>query len=121
MGGSSMVLIESLTKIDFVGDIKREYIYRMFKSEFSVESKGRKVEIQSYGIEVEKQDIKDGQVLNIERDYAKNISSQRHKVHNMMKMLCDNQVSPIHLVDILGESIDYHIADFDDLVNEAAY
>ena len=37
-----MVLIESLTKIDFVGDIKREYFYRMFKSEFSVEKKRQK-------------------------------------------------------------------------------
>ena len=116
-----MVLIESLTKIDFVGDTKREYFYRMFKSEFSVEKEGKKVGIQSYGIEVERQDIKDGQILKIERDYVKNISPQRHKVHNMMKLLCDNLASPIHLVDILGESIDYHIADFDNLVNEAAY
>lgn len=121
IGGSSMVLIESLTKIDFVEDVKHEYFYRMFKNEFSVDREGRKVGIQSYGIEVERQDIKEGQIVNIEREYVKNISPQRHKVHNMMKMLYDNLVSPIHLVDILGESIDYLIADFDDLINEAAY
>ena len=37
------------------------------------------IELQSYGIEIERQDIIKGSIINIERDYVKNISCQRYK------------------------------------------
>jgi len=116
-----MVLVENLTKTDIADDVKHEYFYRMFKSNISVDSQDGKIEVQSYGIEVERQDVIDGCITNIERDYVNNISPQRHKVHNLLKMLCDNLVSPIHLIDVIGENIDYYIVDFDNVIKEAAY
>ncbi|WP_407644975.1 DUF6514 family protein [Clostridium polyendosporum] len=41
------------------------------------------------------------------------ISPQRHKVHNLLKMIYDNGVSPRHLIDILGEYVDTYVIDFD--------
>ncbi len=116
-----MLLVENLTKTNIDENIKHEYFYRMFKNEILVDCKDGKIEVQSYGIEIERQDIEDGIVTGIERDYVNNVSPHRHKVHNLLKMLCDNMVSPIHLIDIIGESTDYYISDFDSVVSEAAY
>lgn len=78
------------------------------------------IEIQSYGIELERQDFVDGQLTGIERNVIRSISPDRHKVHNLLKLLYDNEVSPIHLVDVLGEKVDEYIIDFDDIAREKA-
>lgn len=116
-----MMLVENLSKSNFEKEVKHEYFYRMFKNELLVDGQEGKIGVQSYGIEIERQDIADGLVTGIERDYVKNISPHRYKVHSMLKMLCDNTVSPIHLIDIIGESTDYYISDFDNVVRKAAY
>ncbi|MBI6873250.1 DUF6514 family protein, partial [Clostridium aciditolerans] len=79
------------------------------------------IEVQSYGIEIERQDLVDGKLVNIERDCVKSISPERHKVHNLMKLLYDNNVSPIHLIDVLGDYIDEYIVDFDKEIKDIAY
>lgn len=116
-----MILVENLTKANFDNNVKHEYFYRMFKSEILVDGQDGKIEVQSYGIEIERQDIANGAVTGIERDFVKNVSPHRHKVHNLLKMLWDNTVSPIHLIDIIGETTDFYIADFDNVVTEAAF
>lgn len=116
-----MILVENLTKAIFDNNVKHEYFYRMFKSEILVDGHDGKIEVQSYGIEIERQDIAQDGEKSSHRDFIKNISPHRHKVHNLMKMLCDNTVSPIHLVDVIAETLDYYIMDFDKVVTEAAY
>jgi hypothetical protein len=116
MGGSFMIIIENLSKKLTENDVKHNYFYRMVKSQMSVSMYGELTHVQAYGIEVERQDIVDDVVVFIERDCVENISPQRHKVKNLLKMLYDNNVSPIHMIDILGDYIDEYIVDFDEML-----
>ena len=79
---------------------KMNYFYRMTFGRF----KGRQV----YGIEVERQDIINGGLVNIERNSVNNISTDKEKV----KRLSKNNVSPIHLIDVIGEYVDEYVSDF---------
>ncbi|MDU5109047.1 MAG: DUF6514 family protein [Clostridium sp.] len=67
---------------------------------------------QAFGIEVEKQDIVDGEVVAIERDYIEKISNIEDKVRELLSLIHNYQVSPVHLVDILGEYVDNYVVDF---------
>lgn len=113
-----MVVIESMSRSEVFDEITHNYFYRIIKGQVTLPIGGEKIVVQSYGIEIERQDIKDGNVVNIERDSINSISPQRHKVHNLLKMLYDNSVSPIHLIDVLGEYVDEYIIDFDKEMKE---
>lgn len=115
------MVVENLVRTEDVEKIKYNYFYRLLKGTISISCEKDTVEMQSYGIEVERQDMLDGKVINIERDSVKNISPDRHKVHNLLKLLYDNSVSPIHLIDILGDYIDEYIVDFDKEITCIAY
>ena len=115
-----MVVIENLIKKVVSEDVNHNYFYRLVKSHISVLINGDPTMVQAYGIEVERQDIVDDTVIFIERDRVENISPQRYKVKNLIKMLYDNTVSPIHMIDILGEYIDEYISDFDEPLKNIA-
>jgi hypothetical protein len=115
-----MVVIDNLSKKVTDGDVKHNYFYRLVKSEISVLAYDEPIDVQAYGIEVERQDIIDDTVVCIERDCVQNISPQRYKVKNLLKMLYDNTVSPIHMIDILGDYIDEYIVDFDEVLKNIA-
>lgn len=119
-GGIHMMVVESLSRTEKIGDITYLYNYRIIKSYISMEVEDDLVSSQAYGIEVERQDIVNGVVVNIERDSIESISPQRHKVHNLLRLLYDNAVSPIHLVEVLGEYVDTYIMDFDINVRNAS-
>ncbi|WP_438335105.1 DUF6514 family protein [Clostridium cochlearium] len=115
-----MVVVEDLKKVYKEGELEHNYFYRMTKGNIYLSGYKNPIELQSYGIEIERQDIIKGSIINIERDYVKNISCQRYKVHKLLKLLYDNFVSPIHLIDIIGEYIDNYIKDFDNELKEIA-
>lgn len=105
-----MVIVDSLNSTNIRDGKESKYIYRLLKNIFK--------ESQAYGIEVERQDFVDGEIINIERDKIELISNNRYKVNELLRMLYKHEVSPIHLVDILGEYVDEYIYDFDDLGNQ---
>lgn len=115
-----MLIVESMTRSECVKEIKYIYNYRMLKSVISMHNNIETIELQSYGIELERQDLVDGLLTGIERNVIRSISPDRHKVHNLLRLLYDNEVSPIHLVDVLGDKVDEYIIDFDDIVSEKA-
>jgi hypothetical protein len=115
-----MVVVESLSRHACRDKLKYNYIYRMTKNNLLIRIEETVSEIQSYGIEIERQDIEDGRIVNIERDCVKSISPQRYKVHELLKLLYNNEVSPIHLIDILGEYIDKYIIDFDEVLKDTS-
>jgi Family of unknown function (DUF6514) len=80
------------------------YYYRMTKEDF--------MGGQAYGIEAERQDYLGNKLIKIERDEVRKISNIKEKVENLLNLLNDNLVSPIHLVDILGEYVDKYVSDF---------
>lgn len=113
-----MVVIESMSRSEVADDVIYNYFYRIVKGQVTLPIGSDKIVVQSYGIEIERQDIKDGNVINIERDCINSISPQRYKVQNLLKLLYDNNVSPIHLIDVLGEYVDEYIIDFDKELKE---
>ena len=120
IGGTYMIVIENLCKKVTDDNVKHNYFYRLVKSEMSVSMYDEPTKVQAYGIEIERQDIIDDVVVFIERDCVENISPQRHKIKNLMKVLYDNTVSPIHMIDILGDYIDEYISDFDEVLKNIA-
>ena len=113
-----MVVLENLTKKVTDDEVKHNYSYRLLRSQISVSMYNEPTEIQAYGIEIERQDVIDDKVVFIERDCVENISPQRHKVKNLLKMLHENTVSPIHMIEILGDYIDEYIIDFDEMLKD---
>ena len=85
-------------------DKEIKYSYRLTKEYY--------LNGQAFGIEVEKQDIVDGNVIAIERDYIGKISNIEDKVRKLLSLVHTYQVSPVHLVDILGEYVDNYVMDF---------
>lgn len=67
---------------------------------------------QAFGIEVERQDLRDGVLSNIERDSVDIISTKEEKVRFLLELLYKNNVSPIHLIDIIGSYVDEYVEDF---------
>lgn len=119
-GGSKMVVVENLCGSNSLGNIKYVYYYRMMRNNLKLAYNNEIIEVQSYGIEIERQDIINDRIIGIERDSIINISPDRHKVHNLLKLLHDNTVSPIHLIDVIGCYVDEYISDFDMLIKETA-
>ena len=99
-----MYIVEEMNSNRKEEGIEVQYLYRLLKSEYH----GRDV----FGIEVERKDIVQGKTVNIERNSVKLISPKIEKVRNMLFTLYRGEVSPIHLIDILGEDIDTCVFDF---------
>jgi hypothetical protein len=114
------MIVESMVRNEICEDMRKNYFYRLTKNKVSLELGQDTMEVQSYGIEIERQDILNNSIVNIERDSVKSISPHRHKVHSLLKLLYDNCVSPVHLIDILGDYVDEYIVDFDEALKEIA-
>lgn len=99
-----MYIVDSLYS-NYKNDEKEsKYSFRMTKGEFDCG--------QAFGIEIERQDVIDGEVVRIERDSISKISNKEEKVKELLDLVYKYQVSPVHLVDILGEYVDNYISDF---------
>lgn len=108
-----MVVVQNINKLVSEDNIEYSYSYRVIKSDISIKLKSGSISVQAYGIEVERQDLKNNELINIERESVQYISPHRHKVQQLLKLLCDHTVSPIHLIDVLGEHIDEYVIDFE--------
>ena len=53
------------------------------------------------------------EINNIERDSVEYISPALYKVNSLLSLLYNNNVSPVHLVDVIGEYVDEYVEDFD--------
>jgi len=111
-----MEIIENLSKTEAIDGRKFKYFYRLTKSSFKTTHNNEKVNVDCFGIEVERHDIINNCIVKIERENIERISPYRYKVHNLLKFISDNAVSPIHLIDVLGEYTDKYVMDFNDSV-----
>ena len=109
-----MVIVEQLTRADQNEGKSMIYSYRMIKKIVTLPFYDLCSEVQCFGIEIERQDLINGVVISIERDSVEAISPYRHKVRELLKLLYDNKVSPIHLIDVLAEYIDEYVLDFNE-------
>lgn len=103
--GEITLIVKESVNITFERNEKTmDYYYRLTEENYG---KG-----QAFGIEIERQDIKDGKVINIERDSVNMISNNEERVKNIFNLLYKNNVSPIHLLDVIGEYVDEYVGDF---------
>lgn len=107
------MVVESIVRRERFGDKDHIYYFKMTKYSIKMNGTHLPYEMQSYGIEIERQDMLEEKLIKIEKDCIKFISPHRFKVHNLLKILYDNMVSPIHLIDIAGEYVDRFSCDYD--------
>ncbi|WP_446897894.1 DUF6514 family protein [Clostridium sp. LBM24168] len=118
------MIVENLmrTGVDDLNDsMRRIYFYRLIKNEMNITCNWDIIPLQSYGIEIERQDLLNDKLIDVCRDCVINISPDRYKVHSLLKLLYNSQVSPVHLVDIIGDYVDEYILDFDKQLKSMAY
>lgn len=96
--------IEEIVKIKQLGEVEMQYVYKLTQGEYN--------EKEAYGIVVERKDIVNGKVINVVSDEIKIISTIKDKVRCMLEKLSKNEVSAIHLIDIIGEEVDNCVFDF---------
>lgn len=100
-----MNVVEEYTCINNDTNIEYVYAYRLIKREYN--------NMPVFGIEVERKDYINLKNINLERNTVELISTQRHKVKQLLMRLHKNQVSPIHLIDIIGEDVDKCVYEFE--------
>ena len=105
-----MNLVEEYTAIDTASEVEFRYSYRLIKKDY----KG----IVAYGIEIERKDYMGLENINLEREKIEIISAQRHKVKQVLMKLYTNKVSPLHLIDIVGNYADEQAYEFDIMTQE---
>ena len=99
-----MKVIKSLNTSIKYGSRRSVYYYRVVR--------GITHGVQAYGIEVERVDYEGEDIVSIERDAVETISPHPHKVYELLNLLYSNIVSPIHLIDVIGEYVDEYVSDF---------
>ena len=65
-----------------------------------------------YGIVVKKESIKNKVVVSTIEDRVDIISKKKEVVQKLLDLLYRNQVSPIHLFDVIGETVDNCVLEF---------
>lgn len=103
-----MRVIENSTVKVNDAPVEREYIYRLLESTYSNSHK----DIEVFGIEIERHDYLNGELVQIERDNCIKISPIKNKVKDIYDLAVKHIVSPIHLVEIFGQAIDECVNDF---------
>ena len=107
-----MNLVEEYTSINMDEDVEFRYVYRLIKKDY----KG----MTAYGIEIERKDYVGLKKINLERKKIDIISPHRYKVKQLLMKLYNNQVSPLHLIDVIGNYADEHVYEFDAGIQEQA-
>ena len=96
--------IKELTLTKNVNNITMRYLYKLLRTNFNKE--------YVYGIEIEREDIQGEKIINIEKESVDIISPKKEKVDDILNILYRNEVSPIHLIDIIGLDVDKAVFDF---------
>lgn len=108
-----MAVVELLIKSHEAEGTRYKYFYRLTKREIAIYNNDNNImPTQSYGIEIERHDLVNESLVNVEKNEVVNVSTSRHKVHNILKYLFENTVSPIHLIDVIGEEVDLSVSDY---------
>lgn len=96
-------------------DNEREYIYRYFliESNKKININEHIVTVPCYGIDVIREELKEGKIVDIYENMLDCVSSVSEKVVSLIEYLRNNEVSPVHLIDIVGEYADEWVDDFD--------
>ena len=77
-----MKINKTLSKMVNINEREVKYIYRM--TEKNIRNR------QAFGIEIERQDFNNGEVINLERDYVNLVASEEKKANDILVLLFNN-------------------------------
>ncbi|MDE4543468.1 DUF6514 family protein [Thermoanaerobacterium sp. R66] len=92
--------------------------YAVVKSEVKVFNGGENVDVPSYGIEIAEQITEKGIVKEELGDVVVHVSPYKDKVEDMAKRFCIDDLSPLHLSDIMDDLYYQYIDDYDEYAKE---
>lgn len=93
---------EKSIKTKYSEGVERVYTYQIISN--------CEENIIEYGIEARREDKSEGDIIKVEKKQIKNISSDQDRMDEIINLLSRNQVSPIHLQDILSDYIDRYVS-----------
>lgn len=99
-----MKIIKNLNVVRNYDNLRHDYDYRIIETKYNG--------VDTYGIEVERRDFNNDVLVNVERDSIHKISYCLEKVKELLSILYKNEVSPIHLIDIIGDKVDEYVSEF---------
>lgn len=92
------MVIEKKIEIKYTNGSEKNYIYKLTEQDEN--------SVKEYGIEIIRQDIENKEVINTLKENVKNISPNKKEISQLLELVSKNQVSPIHLKDIVYDYID---------------
>lgn len=93
---------EKSIKTKYSEGLERIYTYEITKQ--------YEENIIEYGIEVRREDKSKGDIINIVKNQIRSVSSDKERIEELLNLLSRNEVSPIHLQDILNDYIDRYLS-----------
>ena len=93
---------EKSVRTKYSEGIERIYTYQITKQ--------YEENIIEYDIEAKREDKSQGNIIKIVKSQIKNISSDQDRMDEIINLLWRNEVSPIHLQDILSDYIDKYVS-----------
>lgn len=93
------------------------YRYYLIEDRKTINVDGLNLNLKSYGIKVVKEEAAKGGHNIIEEDLVEDISPNMNKVLELIGFLRNHGVSPVHLIDIIGDKVDEWVKDFDAVIN----
>lgn len=98
------MVIEKKVTTKYIDGIERSYIYKVTQQ--------KQDSILEYGVKVTREDIsKDKKVTSVESE-VKYISTEKEMVTGIINILCKNEVSPIHLKEVVCDYVDTESINF---------
>lgn len=89
------------------------YKYNLIESTKKISINDSSINVPCYGIEIISEKIENDKTVENFRDSLPAVSSVKEKVLNLIEFLRKNEVSPYHIIDIVGEYSDNWVGDFE--------
>ena len=96
--GDGEMVIEKKVTTKYIDGIERVYIYKVTQQKLD--------DILEYGVKATREDISKGEIVTMTENEVKYISPKKELVMGIVGILCRNEVSPIHLKEIVCEYFD---------------
>jgi hypothetical protein len=93
----------------------RGYMYKYYLTESSknIIIGDMEISVPSYGLGIIGEQILEGKIVDTYEELFDAVSPKRNKVISLSDFLVDNEVSPLHLIDVIGESVDNWVTDYE--------
>ena len=96
--GDGVMVIEKKVTTKYIDGIERIYIYKVTQQ--------KQDSILEYGVKATREDVSKGERITIVESEVKYISLKKEVVMGIVDILCRNEVSPIHLKEIVCDYVD---------------